>query len=121
MNKISIGVAVLVSSLALSGMALAGSETAATANGRPMVSYTTTDTKATPATNKDASGRLVAAATDGKEQKATTDAKGTDAKGTAEQKAGHDVKQQKPEAITKADAKPATNAPVTVQDSSTKK
>jgi hypothetical protein len=121
MNKISLSVAVLVSSLGLSGMALAGNETATLANGRPMVSYATTDTKVTPATNKDASGRLVAAATDSKEQKTTTDAKGTDAKGTAEQKAGHDVKQQKPEATTKTDTKSATNAPVTVQNSSTKK
>ncbi|MBF0185399.1 MAG: hypothetical protein HQM06_13595 [Magnetococcales bacterium] len=122
MNKISMGVAVLVSSLALSGMALAGSETATTANGRPMVSYATTDTKATPATNKDASGRLMAAATDGKEQKAAPDAKATDAKSTTEQKAGHDTKQQKPEATTaKVDAKPATNAPVAAQDSNTKK
>ncbi|WP_130472298.1 hypothetical protein [Candidatus Magnetaquicoccus inordinatus] len=116
MNKISMGVAVLVSSLALSGMALAGSETAATANGRPLVSHATTDTKAAPATNKDASGRLMAAATDGKEQKAAPDAK------TTEQKAGHDAKQQKPEAATaKVDAKPATNAPVAAQDSNTKK
>ncbi|MBF0186126.1 MAG: hypothetical protein HQM06_17290, partial [Magnetococcales bacterium] len=116
------GVAVLVSSLALSGMALAGNETAATANGRPLVSHATTDTKAAPATNKDAAGRLMAAATDGKEQKAAPDAKTTDAKSTTEQKAGHDTKQQKPEAATaKVDAKPATNAPVAVQDSNAKK
>ncbi|MEO5334666.1 MAG: hypothetical protein H7839_21835 [Magnetococcus sp. YQC-5] len=120
MNKIAMRVAVLAAYLAVSGAAFAGSETATTGSGRPMVAPVA-DAKVAPMTSKDASGRLMAAATDSKEQKATLDAKTTDAKSTTEQKAGHDAKQQKPEAAIKSDAKTGTPAPVAVQDNNAKK
>jgi hypothetical protein len=60
------------------------------------------------------------------EQKATPEVGKTkvtlaDAKSTTEQKAGHDAKQQKPEATTKSDPKSVTPAPVAVQDNNIKK
>ncbi|MBF0583911.1 MAG: hypothetical protein HQL80_06710 [Magnetococcales bacterium] len=120
MNKISMGVAVLAASLALSGAAFAGSETPATSNGRPMVAPVA-DAKVAPTANKDASGRLMAAATNSKEQKATQDAQSADAKGATAQKSGHDAKQHKPETTAKSDAKAVTPAPVAAQEGNTKR
>ncbi|MEO5362147.1 MAG: hypothetical protein H7838_00780 [Magnetococcus sp. DMHC-8] len=120
MNKISMGMTVLVASLALSGAAFAGSETPVASSGRPMVAPVA-DAKVAPTASKEASGRLMAAATDNKEQKATPDTKTTDAKSTTEQKAGHDANKQKPETTAKADAKSSTPAPVAVQDNNVKK
>ncbi|MBF0583029.1 MAG: hypothetical protein HQL80_02200 [Magnetococcales bacterium] len=103
MNKISMGVAVLAASLALSGAAFAGSET-------PVVGS--------------AAVHPVAAAVDSKVQKAAPEAgKGTvvaEAKGT-EQKAGQEANKTKPETTAKGDAKPGTPAPVEVKDNNAKK
>ncbi|MEO5350182.1 MAG: hypothetical protein H7836_11110 [Magnetococcus sp. YQC-3] len=102
MSKISMGVAVLAASLALSGAAFAGSETPATGGAV----------------------HPVAAAVDSKVQKAAPEAgKGTvvaEAKGT-EQKAGQEANKGKAEATAKGDAKTGTPAPVEVKDNNTKK
>lgn len=101
MNKISMGVAMLAASLALSGAAFAGSETPTAGSAVHPV-----------------------AAVDSKVQKAVPEAgKGTvvaDAKGT-EQKAGQDANKNKPEATAKGDAKTGTPAPVAVKDNNAKK
>lgn len=124
MNKIAMRVAVLVASLGISGAALAGSETAAPVNGRPMVSPVA-DAKVAPATGQEASSQLVVAAADNKEQKAIPEAGNAttavaNVKST-EHKAGHDANKQKPEAAAKVDAKSSTPAPVAAQDNNTKK
>jgi hypothetical protein len=102
MNKISMGVAMLAASLALSGAAFAGSETP------------TTSSAVHP----------VAAAVDSKVQKAAPEAgKGTvvaEAKGT-EQKAGQDANKTKPGTTAKGDAKAGTPAPVEAKDNNAKK
>ena len=125
MNKISLSVAVLVSSLGLSGMALAGNETATPANGRPMVSPVANVQvqKSTPEVDK---GTMVANAKSTVAQKATPEAGNStavvaDAKSKSDQKAGQDAKQQKPEATAKVDTKSVTPAPVATQDGNTKK
>jgi hypothetical protein len=102
MSKISMGVAMLAASLALSGAAFASNETPATGNAV----------------------QPVAAGVDSKVQKAAPDAgKGTvvaEAKGT-EQKAGQEANKTKPETTAKADAKTGTPAPVEVKDNNAKK
>ncbi|MEO5334524.1 MAG: hypothetical protein H7839_21120 [Magnetococcus sp. YQC-5] len=115
----------LVASLAVSGAAFAGSETATTGSGRPMVAPVADGQvqKATPESGKKA---VVADAKSIMEQKTTPEAgKATavvaDAKSSTEQKPGHDAKQQKPEATTKSDGKAVAPAPVAVQDNNVKK
>ncbi len=102
MNKISMGVAMLAASLAMSGAALAGSETP------------TTGSAAHP----------VAAVVDSKVQKSDPKAgKSTvvaEAK-SAEQKAGQVANKTKPETTAKSDAKTGTPAPVEVKDNNAKK
>ncbi|MEO5351093.1 MAG: hypothetical protein H7836_15840 [Magnetococcus sp. YQC-3] len=104
MNKIAMRVAVLVTSLGLSGAAFAGSESATTANGRPMVAPVA-DSQAQKSTPEAGKAKLTLA----------------DAKTTTEQKNRADAKQQKPEASAKNDAKSVTPAPVTAQENNGKK
>lgn len=127
MNKIAMRVAVLVASLGMSAAAFAGSETATTVNGRPMVAPVA-DAQVQKATPEAGKMEVVANAKSAVEQKATPEAgKATaaavvaDAKSTADQKSGQDAKQQKPEAAAKTDAKPVTPATVAVQENNTKK
>ena len=127
MNKIAMRVAVLVASLGMSAAAFAASETATTVNGRPMVDPVADAQvqKATPEAGKmalmaDAKSTVEQKATPGV-GKATAAAVVADAKSTTEHKAGHDAKQQKPEAAAKTDVKPVTPATVAVQDNNAKK
>ncbi|MEO5350798.1 MAG: hypothetical protein H7836_14305 [Magnetococcus sp. YQC-3] len=125
MNKIAMRVAVLVASLGMSGAAMAGSETATTVNGRPLVAPVA-DSQAQKATPEVGKRAVVADAKSSVEQKNTLEAGKSsavvaDAKNQVEQKAGHDAKQQKPEVTTKSDTKAIAPAPVAVQDSNVKK
>ncbi|MBF0141693.1 MAG: hypothetical protein HQL74_15635 [Magnetococcales bacterium] len=123
MNKISMGVAVLVASLGMSGAAFAGSETATTVNGRPVVAPVA-DSQVQKATPEVGKKTVVADAKSTVGQKPTQEAgKGVvvaDTKST-EHKAEHDANKQKPEAAAKVDAKTAAPAPAAVQDNNAKK
>ncbi|MEO5341594.1 MAG: hypothetical protein H7837_13945 [Magnetococcus sp. MYC-9] len=109
MNKIAMRMAVLAASLAVSGAAFAGSETATTGNGRPMVAPVA-DAKVAPTAGKDAPGQ----------PKSAQAAQAADAKGTGH-KAGQETNKQKPDNTAKPDAKTGTPAQAVVPENNAKK
>ncbi|MBF0097803.1 MAG: hypothetical protein HQM04_15505 [Magnetococcales bacterium] len=102
MNKISMGVAMLAASLALSGAAFAGSETPATGSASHPVSAAV-DNKVQKSDPKAGKSTVVAEAK------------------SAEQKAGQEANKGKPETTAKSDAKTSTPAPAGVKDNQAKK